>query len=155
MNPWLLSTIESARDLAQTCFDSDLALEGVEQSCDLVGVIACFVALVGENMSMHLGIAATEQHGKVLAQLFQGEELPLSVDDVADALGEMVNIVAGGVKKRTVAEHSNLRLGLPLVIRGELRATGGEQISHVRARVGGAQIWLVTLRGREAVAAVP
>ena len=48
-----------------------------------------------------------------------GDESELDVATISDGLGELANLLAGGVKKRMHDQDIDLILGLPSVITGE------------------------------------
>lgn len=76
------------------------------------------VALTAEDRSVQIGLVASDEHCPTLVRAFLQleEDEELEDQDVADALGEMANVLAGGVKVRL--EDGSLNLGLPVVLRG-------------------------------------
>ena len=66
--------------------------------------------------------------------------------DIADAVGELVNIVAGGVKQRMQDAAGGLRLGLPVFIHGYVQPTQQLEVSLASARIGEVDTHLMALR---------
>src|SRR5512138_2280299 len=99
IHEWLAATVDSAAEFAATTLRGTL---GHVESHDAIPaqVTGCFVALVGEDESIQIGIAASAEGCQSLAQALFASDEPLDDADVSDALGEITNIVAGGVKKR-------------------------------------------------------
>jgi chemotaxis protein CheX len=60
----------------------------------------------------------------------------ISDEDICDAVGEVVNMVMGGVKKRLHDTYSSLELSIPLVTRGsQLKNNLGEGTQEVLSAV--------------------
>ncbi len=51
----------------------------------------------------------------------------VSSDDVHDAVGEIANMVAGGMKTKVVARGVDAQLGLPIFIHGHIAQTSVSQ----------------------------
>ena len=60
---------------------------------------------------------------------------PVSDADIAHAVGELINIMAGGVKQRLQDATSGLRLG-PVFIHGYVQPTQQLEVSLASARIG-------------------
>jgi hypothetical protein len=90
---------------------------------------------------------------KVFGDLITG---PLSQAEVFDALGEVMNIVAGSVKRRMRLADATLALGLPIVAETPLVALGG-RILATRVVCGGVEAILVFIGnvGAQAMEADP
>lgn len=129
--------------------DATVAARGAEPP-PLVG--GAYLQLIGDDELVHVGLCADEAALRWLATRFCGDAAPLSAHDVADAVGELVNMVAGGVKRRLATERRNLQLGLPLYIHGHLQAGERQTLSASQLGiVGGPTVVLVVLhapRGR-------
>lgn len=111
-------------------------------SADLCGV---YIPLVGEAFALQLGVLAERAVCTQLAKSLLGmtADEPLESDeDVFDAVGEITNLVAGGLKARLSAT-ANVTLGLPLAIRGKIFPSVGSQSSQGLMRVDGNEVWLV------------
>jgi CheY-specific phosphatase CheX len=79
------------------------------------------ISLIRPNGGWNLGLLGTNESCKSLARALLGmePEEDLGKEELADALGEIVNMVAGVVKRKLPAgESQELHLGLPLFIAG-------------------------------------
>src|SRR5512147_990453 len=111
LDDWLSATVEAASEFASTTLDA--ALESVASTSKLpVDLTGCFVALVGEEGSLQIGLASDSAGCMTLAKALFASDEDLPEEDVGDALGEIANIVAGGVKKRMATGQVPLALGL-------------------------------------------
>ena len=85
-------------------------------------VLGCHVsAMIGltGGFSGMLGIHCPEEVGLAIAGAMLGMELEQIDADVKDALGEITNMVAGGIKERFAAEQVPLQLAIPTAISGK------------------------------------
>jgi chemotaxis protein CheX len=135
LDEWLSATTEAASEFATTTLDAAL------ETADASGVLAldltgCFVALVGEEGSLQVGLASDAAGCQTLAKALFASDDDLPDTDVSDALGEIANIIAGGVKKRMATVQLPLSLGLPIVMEGHLRITERQQMAQVDVRLG-------------------
>ena len=99
------------------------------------GGAGAYMPLIADQ-SLQIALVASEAGCQALAKMLLGmaptdEDLPSG--DVADAVGEIVNVVAGGVKSRMAAAEPGIRLGLPIFIHGHIERT--EHIDAVVADV--------------------
>ncbi len=136
MNIWLRAVFEAAEELATTALGCELSLNAHAQESAPGDSLGCFVALTGQDTAVHVGVAADNTSCQALSQSLLGEPGELSSSDVADALGEIVNIVAGGVKKRMDEAFPALRLGLPLVVQGRLHPGDHQCVTNLPVRFG-------------------
>jgi hypothetical protein len=83
---------------------------------------AAYLPLVGQEEQVQLAFAADPASCQALAKSMlamepDGEDLPMG--DVADAMNELINTIAGAVKKRVFERTGPLSLGLPIFIHGQ------------------------------------
>ena len=125
--PSLSALRDSARDVITTSLgftDGDIsAMFGVAPH-DVAG---SYMPMVGPKYSMYVGWTAGERERCALARAFlgMGADESVSPADVEDALGELVNILGGGVKRRMLAQVPQLVVGLPFFAGGRMRLLGG------------------------------
>jgi hypothetical protein len=108
---------------------------------DLCGV---YIPLLAEGFSVQLGLlgrpAVCTQLAKSL--LGMGPDESLADDgEVFDAVGEVTNLVAGGVKVRAAA-HTNVKLGLPLAMSGTVLPSA-VAFEHGLLHMDDNEVWLV------------
>lgn len=85
-------------------------------------VLGCHVsAMIGltGGFSAMLGIHCPEAVGLAVAGAMLGVDIEEVDADVKDALGEIVNMIAGGLKERLAIENINLELAIPTAISGK------------------------------------
>jgi hypothetical protein len=114
---WVAALEESAVEVANVAL-------GFER-CDVIGkesftpldVAGAYLPLFGgSGQSIYIGWLATPEARKALARglLAFAPNDAISDEDVADAMGEVVNILAGGLKRRMLQTIQPLSLGLPM-----------------------------------------
>lgn len=81
------------------------------------------IPLLGGSQPLELAIVSSPDGCEALARAMLGTDGPLTPAEIADALGELVNMLAGGVKRRLQAHGTELELGLPIFIRGHVEPT--------------------------------
>lgn len=144
---WLEAMIESANELSTTVLCAgDVEVIGRNASSPPESGGA-YVALVGEEL-LSLGLSSSEEGCGALARAFMGLEAAdeLSRADMVDALGEIANIIGGGVKRRMAETAPLMRLGLPLVVQGFVQAGGGTETRAAEVRLGSVMAYLLVIR---------
>ena len=145
LTEWLEAAADSAREIAAGPLGVATTTwhAGAESlPDDLYGV---YIPLLTERMALQLGILAARDVCTKLARSLMGlaEGDPLDSDeDVLDAVGEVTNMVAGGVKVR-LAERCNINVGLPLALKGRVFLSNGSQSMHRLLRLDDSDVWLV------------
>ncbi|UCE58925.1 MAG: response regulator [Phycisphaerales bacterium] len=100
--------------LAQAC-DLGLSVEEVEEAVPSGEVVLAMITLHGGvNWSVLLGF--TRESAKAAASRFAGYEVPSDGPDMADAVGEIANIVGGRIKQLLSAKGLAASLSLPTVL---------------------------------------
>jgi hypothetical protein len=82
-----------------------------------------FISLASPVTAMQLGLTADAEVCRALANAMLGiesEDEPLPDQDVDDALGEIVNVMAGRFKVIGGLSSNDLSLGLPLIVHGRI-----------------------------------
>lgn len=109
---------------------------------DLCGV---YIPLMTDGDSVQLGVLGCRDVCAQLAKSLLGMSPDEALDDdstVFDAVGEVTNLVAGGVKVRAAA-HVNVKLGLPLALAGAALPLTGEGFAHGLLQMDDNDVWLV------------
>jgi hypothetical protein len=109
---------------------------------DLWGV---YIPLMTDGDSVQLGLLGRRDVCAQLAKSLLGMSADEILDDdstVFDAVGEVTNLVAGGVKVRAAA-HINVKLGLPLALMGAALPLTGEAFEHGVLQMDDNEVWLV------------
>ncbi len=113
------------------------------------GVVGAHVALVGERTCCQIGLVSTPNGCQRLAKAFleiHAATPGLLPGDLVDAVGEIVNIVAGCVKTRMAPSDPTLRIGLPVFVSGVLEPSGAFVTEVARLLIGDVDAHLVVAR---------
>ena len=94
------------------------------------GLMGSYIALIGEETAIEIGLVSDNEGCCSLARALLGmdaddEDLP--EEDIADALGELVNMLAGGIKKRIGEKDASMRIGLPMMVQGKVELPEGTE----------------------------
>lgn len=110
-----------------------------------------FIPLIGPNESVQIGIVSTPEGCLALARalLQGGDELDVPPADMADALAEAANILAGFVKRNIQDSVNPVQLGLPLYVNGHLETSDRVRAAVTHLRVGKVRAAVVVLRAAE------
>jgi hypothetical protein len=148
---WQVAVEGGLRDLARDGM-SFPEVEVLERTHVIpVSMPGAFIPLIGPNESVQVGLVSSPEGCLRLAQalLQGGADLELSAADMADALGEAVNILAGFVK-RNIQEHVHpVQLGLPLYVNGHLETSDRVRAAVTHLQVGPVRAAVVILRAAE------
>jgi len=95
------------------------ANDPLEQGKQALGChISAMIGLTG-GFSAMLSIHCPEAVGLAISGAMLGMEIEEIDADVKDTLGEIANMVAGGLKERFAAEDIDLKLAIPTAISGK------------------------------------
>jgi hypothetical protein len=136
VDQWLGAAEESASEVAFTALGREslsVAQHSATPPHDLSGA---YVQLMSDREVVHIGLCAEPDVLRRLAGALVGDETALSTADITDAVGEIVNMLAGGVKRRMVSTHPGLQLGLPVFIHGHLEPRERQHLRVARVLVG-------------------
>jgi CheY-specific phosphatase CheX len=88
-------------------------------------MVGAHIPLVGAGQAFDLALVASPENCQALSRaiLCMKEGAPLRDAEVADAVGEIVNMLGGTVKRRLAGRGSELELGLPLFLHGYIQPT--------------------------------
>lgn len=88
-----------------------------------VSLIGAHIPMIGGGQAFDLALVASAEGCRALARaiLYMAPDAPLRDAEFADPVGEIVNMLAGGVKRRIPG--LDLTLGLPLFVHGYIEPT--------------------------------
>lgn len=88
-------------------------------------MIGAHIPMIGAGKAYDLALVATADGclGLSRAILCAGPTAALKDAEVADAVGEIVNMLAGAVKRRLSGQRADLELGLPIFVHGYIQPT--------------------------------
>jgi CheY-specific phosphatase CheX len=147
-NDWLDAMIEAFEETAT----SMMGFEGatVDRVFDTVPDrwAGSWLALVGSGDQAQVGIAGDREACDGMARALLGFEPDEEIadDDVVDAMSEIVNVVAGGLKTRIADRQPGLTLGLPVFFRGQPRLTPQLECAVAEVTVGEYSACLLVVR---------
>ncbi len=138
--------IESVREVGATVLGG-LSFEVVAPR-EIPAGHGAYVGLVAQDEPIQVGILVEGGGCQALAKTLLGmsssdEDLPPA--DVSDAMCEIINIVAGGLKRR-VHEQMPVVMGLPLFVSGQPLPNQQQSLSARSVQLGGvaARVLLLT-----------
>lgn len=154
---WLQCFQDATRDLVSVSmrFDDAPAPKGKAQpkaAAKPATPEGAYIAVLGQDASLHLGICASPDGFRTLARALMGvrRDQELSDQDVADGANEVMNILAGKVKSKMTGDDGSLRLGLPMFVSGEIQMTAGMEREVAEVAIGPVPCQLQVYRVRRA-----
>ena len=108
---------------------------GLERAIELIGA---HIPLIGEGHAFDMALVASPESCKALARaiLCMAPDAPVKDAEVADAIGEIVNMLGGGVKRRMSGHGAELVLGLPIFLHGYIQPTERMIVTALPVRMG-------------------
>jgi len=149
MQEWVTAASAAVVDVAAHALGWEAAVEPLE-GAPYRAPFGAYVPLSSSDSVVQLGIVAERLHCEALSRALLGmaEDEPFgSEGDVADALGEIANMVAGSAKTRMSERVPDIVLGLPLCVNGRIECQGTEQVT-TEFIFGTTRARLVLLRAR-------
>jgi chemotaxis phosphatase CheX-like protein len=145
LSQWLDAAALSARQVASSSLGAtNLHWSGATSGNLPDGLCGIYVPLLTDGLALQLGVLATrEVCARLASALIGADEGEVDGDaDVFDALGEVVNLIAGDFKFRLTDEVA-IRVGVPLAMKGRVFSLGGSLSIHGRLHLDGSEVWLV------------
>jgi hypothetical protein len=133
--PWVVAAEESMREVSAIALRLMPEPDAERLSTTPPHLSGAYVQLISPLEVVQVGLCADAATLRRLAEALLGGEDDLTPADVADAVGEIVNMFGGGIKRRLVAGRPGLQLGLPVFIHGHLEATRRQQLRVSRQRL--------------------
>lgn len=133
---WLAALESGFEELAHASFNVGRVQVDARHETPPAHMSGAYLGLVAPEASVQIGLAAgiegCRDFARGLFQMSPGE--PVNDPDMADAVCEIVNMLAGCVQRR-VREKVEVRLGLPTFFHGPVQPTErlGVVVSDVRA----------------------
>jgi len=150
IHDWLDALVGAAREFAREALgEQNVSLLEEHDEIPEDGS-SSYIALLGDKAKLQIGIAASREHSRRLAEWFVDpgcESRSLSLSDVVDALGEDANVIGGLVKAHMREHEPMLQLGLPLVFNGSVSRGGRTREAAADIEIGDLYLRLVVLMG--------
>ncbi|MEZ5063417.1 MAG: chemotaxis protein CheX [bacterium] len=126
LEQWLDVALEATGEVATTALGGEFRVTHLEPPDPSIRTGA-YIPLRSADQSLLVGLLGTESTCRKLARTLLGMEDEPEGDpsdpDVADAVGEIVNMLAGGIQRRMNGNDSRVELGLPIFVRGAILPT--------------------------------
>jgi hypothetical protein len=108
---------------------------GPEAAAALIGA---HIPMLGSGQAYDLALVSTPAGCQALARaiLYMADGAPVTDAEVADAVGEIVNMLGGTVKRRIAGLGAELELGLPLFLHGHIQPTERLTVIALPTRFG-------------------
>ncbi len=151
LQTWLDALKAAAHAFIQTTYNSDgVAAASRQSNLPWDNTMGAWVPLVGEAFSLQLGLVSTDDGCQAIARrlLNLSPTAPLTEEDMADAIRETVNIIAGMSKTTIEGDISLSSLGLPLFIAGHIKITKEQAAVSEMINLGDQSCYLVVLKQR-------
>jgi CheY-specific phosphatase CheX len=149
VDEWLNAAVTAAEELATVALGFDGAFLVGKKDVVSPELDFAMVALVSDTASVQLGIASSKDGCQSLARALlamEPEEDDLPDEDVADAVGEVVNIVAGQVKSLMSDADASIKIGLPLFVHGRIDYPDDVENAFADVNVGPVPVTFVVLK---------
>lgn len=148
---WLDAMKTSLNELLRTTLNMQGA-EIASRQYDLPwrNTMGAYVPLVGKDFSLHIGLVSTSDgcHAIARSLLNRPAHELITEEDMADAIREVANIIAGMSKKIMEGDVSASTIGLPLFINGHIQLTKEQQAGSEMIRIGDIICYLMVVRQR-------
>ena len=120
---------KAIREITTTMFDSNseiIPFDSVASIPPGLSAIVGFGGKISGNISIHL----SPESACALASNMLGMEFSEIDEIVADAMGEMVNMLAGGVKKYACRYEDLFKISVPSIVYGKDYSTRAPKVSE-------------------------
>jgi Chemotaxis phosphatase CheX len=147
LDGWLHAAADAAAEVASGPLGiSHTAWRVVPASTLPNGLWGAYIPLLSpQNESLQLALLAGRDTCERITRALLGmsdDEAPESDNDIIDAVGEVTNLVAGGLKARLEGK-ADVRLGVPLALSGREFPDAGSQSALGILQLDRDDVWLV------------
>ena len=153
---WLTAACQTALDLATHALGcaGEIGDQVPPPFAALAGAYIPLSGDAGAAGAITVGLLAGETGCRALAGalLGVGDRATLSASDVADAVSEIVNMLAGGIKSRMLSRMPPIFLGLPMFLHGWIEPGERIEVAAQSVRIGRIDTVVLVLRQRPGVA---
>ncbi len=111
--------VESVKDVFKTMLAVDL-VDGDQPREEAAGVqLICTIGLAGK-LEGSVSVCLPNKAACAIVSKMLSTEMTEMCPDVCDGMGEVANMVSGGIKMRTTPLNYTFQLSIPTVVQGEL-----------------------------------
>jgi len=149
-SPWMRAAQEAAVVVAETALGLANAVF-TPVAPPKSAFVCAYIPVMIPGGGLQIGVLADPASSRILAAglLSGGPEDELSEGDIADAIGEIANMVAGTAKAARATTSTVVTLGLPLIVHGWVGSNDRTEIECASASIGGATLTIVVLQSRQ------
>jgi len=148
LQEWLRASVEAAEEVAVSLFSSagvEHDIDGIESGAPRSG--AC-IPFYSRDESLQIALLSTVDGCRHLAgTLLEVDDDELPEEHIVDAIGEIVNVMAGVVKGLLIDRDRSIDFGLPVLISGNVTCSGSAERAVTSIGLSGAPIELIAWRG--------
>ncbi len=146
---------ESASELTATVLGG-VPFAALPEPAEPAAGHGAYLGLVAADEPIQVGILVDTGGCQLLAKLLLGMEAgdeDLAQADVSDAMCEIINIVAGGLKRR-VSERMKVTLGLPIFVAGHPLPNQQQEVDARALRIASVPVSLLLLTQKQHAAPI-
>ena len=126
------------------------AVGGAVEPTAVTGLVGAHIPLLGGPSPLELALVGRPDQCRDLAaaMLQAADPSSISEPDTADAVCEILNMLAGSVKRRVSSGDLELALGLPVFVVGHVASTDKIAITPLPARFGAIEMFVLVVGRR-------
>jgi hypothetical protein len=148
---WVDAALDATTEVASQALGFEAVVPSGQPGAAFDSPYGAYVPLTSGEDVLQLGLVAERAGCETISRalLCMAPDDAFSAEsDIADAVGEIANMVAGGVKKRMDDRVPGILLGLPLFVSGGVEPHGADRsVSEVRIGDVRAQVVVLWTRG--------
>lgn len=114
------------------------------------GLSGAFLTMVSLDDTLQLGMASNKNGCKSISGALMGmtprQMEALSNEDIVDAMGEVVNIIAGMVKTKMENINPRINIGLPVFLTGNIEPSHQQEAGAIEIKIGDVKTQIVVIR---------
>lgn len=143
--PWLEAAVIGLLEITPTALSLPAQVHSWGGSEHVSGV-GSIIPMLSDHSNVDLVFISTTNGCAMLARALVGMEAEedIAPEDVADAMCELANIVAGVVKRQLYRTEPGLTLGLPVAFEGRLLCIDGYAVARVS--VGATEVEVLAIK---------
>ncbi len=148
IDQWLEWAVKGMKDVATDslmCSDFEL-VDNAEKTQSPFGA---WLSIKAGNEPLHIGILSSEEGCTNMTRsllFMEPDEDDPSPEDMADAVGEIVNIIAGIMQRDLAEQVPEIQLGLPIFVAGEVVRHPAQEAANSDVMFDGTTAKVVVLR---------
>lgn len=111
---------DAVREAAADFFKSSCGLkyqEKPDEAAESTAGIMSTISFLGEQ-PWAFSLVLPDRTAIAMAKAFAGFDIPVDSPDMGDVIGEVINVIAGGICARLDARGIKVQMSLPTVVRG-------------------------------------